>query len=285
MDDVSTTPLKVLCHVSAPTFPARELVAAAARAGFDAVSLLARPHRRFLEREGLTNSDLRALVAEHGLVVTDFEAAGDWLSAPPGGTPAFLQSPYTSDECIDVAAAIGARTLVAVHFGLPAAVETAAAAFASLCDRANERGLAVALEFPAMATIADVATAWDVVRLADRPNGGILVDTWHHRRSTATDADLAAVPAERVLSIQLRDGSAESIGPPLDDVLISVMPGDGDFGIADLVRTLLERGVTCPVGIEVQSADIIATGAQRAAETLYESLARLLDEALGAKGR
>jgi sugar phosphate isomerase/epimerase len=272
-------PLRVLCHISMAPVPARELIPAAAAAGFDGVSIVARAHRRFLSSEGITDADLRTLFADHGLVVTDFEAVGDWLAPPPADRPPHLRSVYTGTQCLDAAEAVGARTLVATHFGEPIAAPQAAHAFARLCDRAAERGLQVALEFPAMATIADVTTAWDVVRLADRPNGGILLDTWHHRRSPATDTDLAAVPAERIMSIQLRDGAAEPVGPPVEDVLIGVLPGDGDFGLADLVGSLLRRGVTCPVGVEVLSGEILTDGPPNAAEILYRSLARVLDDA------
>jgi len=271
--------LRVLCHISVAPVPARELIPAAAGAGFDGVTIVARAHQRFLASEGLTDVDLRALLADHGLVVTDFEAVGDWLSPPPADAPPFLRAVYTEAQCLDAAVAVGASTLVATHFGEPVPADQAAPAFAGLCDRAADRGLQVALEFPAMATIADVVTAWDVVRLADRSNGGILLDTWHHRRSRGSDDDLAGVPPERVLSIQLRDGAAEPIGPPVEDVMISVLPGDGDFGLADLVRQLEQRGVNCPVGIEVLSREILAEGPARAAEILYTALARVLDEA------
>ena len=272
-------PLRVLCHISVAPVPARELIPAAAGAGFDGVSIVARAHQRFLASEGLTDADLRALLTDHGLVVTDFEAVGDWLTPPPTDAPTFLRAVYTEAQCLEAAAAVGASTLVATHFGEPVPADQAAPAFAGLCDRAADRGLQVALEFPAMATIADVTAAWDVVRLADRPNGGILLDTWHHRRSPGTDAHLADVPAERVLSIQLRDGAAEPVGPPVEDVMISVLPGDGDFGLADLLRQLDERGVNCPVGIEVLSREILAQGPVRAAEILYNALSRVLQEA------
>jgi hypothetical protein len=69
----------------------------------------------------------------------------------------------------------------------------------------------VALEFPSMATVADVSEAWAIVERADHPNGAILLDIWHHRRSTGTDADLARVPPDRVFGIQVSDGTAEPV--------------------------------------------------------------------------
>ena len=94
-----------------------------------------------------------------------------------------------------------------MHFGAPAPLDVAGERFAALCDAAADRSLQVALEFPAFATIADLATAWDIVRLAHRPNAD-LIDLWHHRRGGNDDDALAAVDGNRVYSIQLSDAAA-----------------------------------------------------------------------------
>jgi sugar phosphate isomerase/epimerase len=144
--------------------------------------------------------------------VTDVESAGCWLS-PPEEAPERWRPRSSDDEMIRIATALGARGLVATHFGAPAPAEEAAGAFAQLCNRAAAVGVHVSLEFPAMATINDVATAWEIVRLAGRPNGSILVDVWHHRRSTNDDMALSAIPGEKITGLQLADGTAQPVGP------------------------------------------------------------------------
>jgi sugar phosphate isomerase/epimerase len=262
----------MLCSMSVVNLPLQDVIPAAAAAGFDCMSVVARVHRRAVERDGLTDADLRALLAENGMRVQEVEAAGDWLGPPRPAEREWMDPVYDTGRFLDTATALGARTVVATHFGEPAPVQVAATAFASLCDRAGERGLQVALEFPAMATIADVRTAWDAVRLADRPNGGLLLDVWHHRRSGATDADLAAVPPDRILSIQLGDGTKDPVGPPIEDVVHRSLPGAGDLGVAQLLRELDERGVRCPVGIEVLQREIVADGPAAATERLHAAL-------------
>ena len=135
------------------------------------------------ERDGLTNAELRGLLADHGIRVQEVEAAGDWLSPVPMADKPWLDPVYDSARLLDLAAELDARTLVATHFGAPVISEVAAEAFAKLWTRAAVRGCRVALEFPAMATVADVRSAWGIVALADRPNGGLLVDNWHHRQN------------------------------------------------------------------------------------------------------
>ena len=73
----------MLCNVAMATVPFADVVDAAATAGFDAISLLGRTHRRATQREGLADRDMRLMLEDNGLVVTDIEAAGDWLERPP----------------------------------------------------------------------------------------------------------------------------------------------------------------------------------------------------------
>ena len=60
-------------------------------------------------------------------------------------------------------------------------------------DRAALIGLDVHLEFVPMTVVSDIAIAWDMVRNADRPNGGMLFDTWHFFRGTPDFGVLAQV--------------------------------------------------------------------------------------------
>src|SRR5262249_35064730 len=164
------------------------------------------------------------------VVVAEVESAGSWLSSPED-IPERWRPRSSDEEMIRIAEVLGARGLCATHFGAPAPAEQAAEAFARLCDRAATAGIHVSLEFPAWATINDVATAWEIVRLADRPNGGVLFDVWHHRRSTNDDAALAAIPGPKITSLQLADGAADPSGPLDEDVLLRQLPGDGDMGV------------------------------------------------------
>jgi sugar phosphate isomerase/epimerase len=271
----------VLCAMSMVPIGLRDLADAAAAAGFDAITVVGSVYHRGRTRDGLSDADMRALLADRGLVVTDVESAGCWLS-PPDAAPERWRPRSSDDEMIRIAEALGARTLVATHFGTPTTAEAAADAFGRLCDKAAEADLQVSLEFPAMATIRDVAMAWDVVRLADRPNGGILVDIWHHRRSSNDDAALARVPPERITSLQLTDGAASPVGSLEEDVLVRGLPGEGDFGVVDLVRTLAAAGVTAPVGVETWDEQLLGQGPAAAASRLAESVRSVLSAALSA---
>jgi sugar phosphate isomerase/epimerase len=265
----------VLCAMSMVPIGFADLVDAAAGAGFDAITVVGSVYHRGRTRDGLTDTDMRALLEDRGLAVTDVESAGCWLSGPEAA-PERWRPRSSDEEMIRVASALGARTLVATHFGIPTTAEAAAGPFGRLCDMASDAGLQVSLEFPAMATIRDVATAWEVVRLADRPNGGILVDVWHHRRSTNDDAALAAVPPERITSIQLADGATDPAGSLEEDVLVRNLPGEGVFGVVEMVRAWMSAGVSAPVGVETWDEALLRQGPAVAAKRLAESLRGVL---------
>lgn len=266
----------VLSNVSMATVPLEEMIDVAAAAGFDAISVLGR-NLRSARRRGFSDADIAKRAADHGIAVECVEAAGDWLSEPPDG-PRWMSPVYTSDEYIDIAAALGSDTVVAVHFGERRPLEATAEAFAGLCDRAAERGLRVALEFPAWATIGDVASAWCVVRTADRDNGGLLVDLWHHRRGGNDDEALGKVDPAKVFCLQVCDATAEPVGPLIEDVTRRQLPGDGDLGVPGFLEMMREMGVSASVGVEVFDDELLATGAQPAASRLMCSLKGVLGQ-------
>jgi sugar phosphate isomerase/epimerase len=279
--DGAWAPRLVLCNVSVATYSFADVVRAAVAGGFDALSLLGTTYRRATEREGLSARDMRQMLDDHGLELTDVEAVGDWLGHTPTDLPRWLSAVYSAETYLEIAAELGAATVVAVHFGAPATIDHAAERFAELSARAAERGLAIALEYPAFATIHDLETTAEIVSRAGRTNGGIVFDTWHHRRGGSDAQNLSKLDGAQVFSVQLADGARQPVGSLLEDVQHRAMPGTGELDLVELVRELDARGVRAPVGIEVFDSGVLAKGPEFAAQRLGDSLRELLAEALG----
>jgi sugar phosphate isomerase/epimerase len=150
------------------------------------------------------------------------------------------------------------------------------AGFAALCQRAGE--LTVALEFFPFGGVADLAAAWRVVRSADQPNGGLLIDFWHWRRSTTTLADLDQVPADRVVSIQIDDIREHPMNPLRPETLHwRLPPGRGYGNIVELLDALRAKQVSPRiVAVEVMNDDLLAQGLTVTASTLMESSREVL---------
>jgi sugar phosphate isomerase/epimerase len=116
----------------------------------------------------------------------------------------------------------------------------------------------VGLEFLPFTNIVDAADALAIVEQADRPNGGVCVDIWHHARG-ANDLDLVrAIPPELITGVQMSDGTRRpAIADYKDDCLRNRLPpGDGEFGAVDFVRTLIDLGVDVPWSLEVCNDDV-----------------------------
>lgn len=280
MTTAAGRPPLVLCGLSMVPIAFADLVAVAARSGFQAVSVGAPIYRRAV-REGMSVAAMRRVLDDAGIWVSEVEGAGNWLT-PPEDKPERWRPKVTDEELIDLALALGARNLLVTHFGTPKAVAEAGPAFAAICDRVAGDGLSVVLEFVAFATIKDLAGALDVVEAAGRGNGGIMFDTWHYYRGRpapgGADLDRLHGPAAgRVLGVQVADGGPPPVGSLEDDVLHRRPPGEGVFDLAGLLGRLVAAGVSAPVGIEVWDRELLDRGPEAAARVLNDSLRRLLD--------
>jgi 4-hydroxyphenylpyruvate dioxygenase len=159
-----------------------------------------------------------------------------------------------------IAEALGAETMTVVEpFGVRYALGELVESFAAICDRAALSGLKVHLEFIPFTGIRDIATAWEVVRLARRPNGGLAFDTWHYVRGARDDDLLAQIPGERIFVVQLNDGAHEPVGSLARDSLHHRrLPGEGEWDLGDVLRGLLAKDGLRSIGVETLSDELAA---------------------------
>ena len=260
----------ILSHFSLGRFrPFEERVSAAAEAGFAALGLYVGDYQR-LRAEGTSDADLRAVLDQHGLRVVEIEALRGW-SATGAERATYLQ---TEQSVFAISDALGPGHHVQVIGPYTGTLDDAAAAFAGVCDRAAEHGLAAAIEFlPEMSNIPDAATAMQIVTAAGRANGGICLDCWHHFRGANDDDMLRAIPAERIFTVQVDDGPRQRVDPDYytDCTRHRNVPGDGEFELAGFLRLVDEIGVRLPLSVEVMSADLEPLAAGQIARRLAEA--------------
>jgi sugar phosphate isomerase/epimerase len=274
----------VLCSGTLPrATPFRERVAAAYGGGFTGMSLWARDYAA-ARQEGLSDADIVALLDDHGLAVAELDPVWSWLPGSDVTIPVEADAEavlrYREADLYVVADALGARSVNAVDvLGGVWDLDDAAAAFAALCDRAAEHGLLVHVEFLPWSKIPDLKTAWEIVRRADRSNGGLSIDAWHCARSRSSLELLASLPGDHIFAIQLSDGPAA----PEADLMTATLherrlPGEGDFQLLALLDALTDTGTEAPLGVEVFSDALHAIGpleaARLAGDATREVLAR-----------
>ncbi|MBY8862867.1 sugar phosphate isomerase/epimerase [Nocardia sp. CA2R105] len=247
----------------------------AAAAGFDAVSCWPNVWRHARLRDGLALADMRMILEDNGLVLTDCDGCREWVGNRLGSGATVIEA--DRHELFEVCSALGGTTITAVHDTEDGVdLDRDAGAFAQLCDDAAEYGLRVALEFVPFTTVGDLNTAWSLVETAGRANGGLVFDLWHHARSGADDSDVLHVPASRIFTVQLADGPRSAPGP---DLALEARtgrrpPGAGEMGNPRLVQILSDMGVRAAVGPEVGLAE--DCDVERRVADLYRATMRTL---------
>jgi sugar phosphate isomerase/epimerase len=259
----------VLCAACAPAAGFAERAAAAAAAGFAGLSLFPTDYER-ARGEGLSDADLRRILSDHALSVAELDPLLRWMpetglagDATEEGAAFFR---HGEDDFYRMADALGARSLNAVLYageGLPESAVTDA--FAGLCERAAGHGLLVHLEFLPWTQVRDVEVALRIAERAGQPNGGVMLDTWHHFRSGVGNEALRAA-APRVFSVQISDAPAEAEPDPVAETLHRrLLPGEGAIDLRAILRVLREAGSPAPIGVEVFSDELATLPAALAA--------------------
>ena len=248
----------VLCGPPIAHIPLLDRLAPAQKAGFAAVSVT--PGDLWaLDEQGVSLRDLSVRLSDHGLQLAEVDCIGCWLPshahAPADARFRELLLTLTPERVIDLAARAGARSVVAVEMmGVTPSLDEAAEAFARICDLAAEHGLPVHIEFLPFGGIADLAAAWAIVEAAGRPNGGLTLDSWHLFRSGSTLQQLAAIPGERIFTVQINDAPARPGADLFEETMTGrLLPGEGDFDLTGFIRTLDRIGSNAPIGVEVFS--------------------------------
>ena len=216
------------------------------------------------------------VLAEHAIVCSELEGWFGWGQVGE----AKEASRQLGAAAFAAADATGARHIQAWG-SYEGDLDDAAAAFAEVCDEAGEHGLLVALEFLPFTNVPDAATALAIVEGADRPNGGLCVDVWHHERGARDVEQLRRIPPERVIAVQLDDGPRT---PVLDDyyedcVRFRMAPGEGEFDLVGFLRLLREIGADAPLAVEVLDERSQVELPADVAQHLMDATRRVRDEA------
>nr|WP_294521482.1 TIM barrel protein [uncultured Rhodopila sp.] len=261
-----------LAHLTALSLPPPELIRVAARTGYRSVGLrliqvtAETPGYPLMSDPALLR-DTRRAMAETGIGVWDIE----FVRITPEIDIAVLE-PFLA-----AGAALGARYAIAAPYDPDLA--RLADRFGALCDLAARHGLGAVLEFFPWTVVPGVRDAAAIVAAADRPNGGILVDTLHFDRSGSTLDELDLVPPARLPFVHVCDVPSER--PATTEGLLHnaraerLPPGDGGLDIKGILRHM-PRGI--PVALEVPMEALTrAIGPEGVARRVREAASRLLD--------
>ena len=224
-------------------------VTAADRAGYDGIGLYIGDYERLRRDDQLGLLD--ELLAEHDMPLTDIEVLRGW------GTVGLADEAYAAQEdtAFEMADRFGCRYVQAIGDVVDDVAE-AGRRFGELCDRAADHGLVVGLEFLPFTNIVDADAGRAIIEAADRPNGGLCVDIWHHTRGSNDLDQIRRLDGQQVVGIQMNDGPLRPTMPEdyvQDCLRYRVPPGEGEMRAIDFVTELLRIGADVPWQLEVCS--------------------------------
>ena len=248
---------------------------AIARAGFDGVEIF---ENDFLAFDG-SPADVGKMARNLGLKITLFQPFRDFE-----GMPDALRS-RTFDRAerkFDVMQELGTDMVLVCSNVSQAAlggIDRAAADFHELGERAARRGLKVGYEALAWGRyVNDHRDAWEIVRRADHPNVGLILDSFHSLSRKIDINSIRSIPKEKIFIVQLADA-------PLIDMDLLYwsrhfrnMPGEGDLPVTAFTEAVASTGYDGYFSLEIFNDQFRGGSTRAIAADGHRSLIYLADQ-------
>jgi len=155
-----------------------------------------------------------------------------------------------------------------------------------VAERGNAHGLYTVLEFVGLHT-ADVPTAtyhslndtMELIGRVNRPNVGVLLDSYHWYLSGGTAAEITAIPTGVPLFVHINDAPAGNV-ERLDDSM-RVLPGEGVIDLEAYLGAIAAREYDGPVSIELFSEKLRAMEPTEAARIALGATVEAINRVVG----
>ena len=218
-----------------------EKLTAIAKAGFDGIEIF---EQDFVASD-YAPRDIGAMVRDHGLEITLFQPFRDFEGLPePHRSRAFARA----ERKFDLMAELGADLILicsTLHPASMGGIDRAAADFHALGDIAAARGIRVGYEALAWGRhINDHRDAWEVVRRADHPNVGLILDSFHTLARKIDPESIRRIPGDRIFFVQLADAPAIDMDLLYWSRHFRNMPGEGDLDVTGFMTAVATTGWT-----------------------------------------
>lgn len=226
-----------------------------------------------------TPAEVRRIVEDCGLRTITFQPFRDFEGMPaPQRDKVFSRA----ERKFDLMQELGCDLLLVCSNVSPAAIggiDRAAADFRELGERAAKRGLRVAFEALAWGRhINDYRDSWEVVRRADHPSIGLVLDTFHILVRGTDLTPMRSIPKDRIFLVQVADA------PRLDMDYLSwsrhfrCFPGQGDLPLGEFMEALQATGFDGLLSLEIFSDRFRAGSTRSVAIDGQRSLLFMLDQ-------
>jgi 4-hydroxyphenylpyruvate dioxygenase len=252
----------------------RDKLPVIAAAGFDGIEVF---EQDFIADAG-TPAEVGAMIRDHGLAITLFQPFRDFEGLTGDLR---VRAVDRAEHKFDLMGELGVDLVLvcsSVHPASLGGIDRAAADFHELGERAARRGLRVGYEALAWGRhIHDHRDAWEVVRRADHPAVGLILDSFHTQARQVPLDSVRAIPGDRIFFVQLADAPAI----PMDLLYWSrhfrCMPGEGDLDVTGFTAAVLATGYDGPLSLEIFNDQFRGGNARLLADDGHRSIVNLLD--------
>ncbi len=253
----------------------KEKLAAISAAGFDGIEIF---ENDFLAFDG-SPRDVGEMIRDAGLQITLFQPFRDFEGMPE---PHRARTFDRAERKFDLMQELGTDLMLVCSNVSPVSlggISRAADDFAELGARAAARGLRVGYEALAWGRhVNDHRDAWEVVRRADHPNVGLILDSFHTLARKIDVDTIRAIPGDRIFIVQLADA-------PLIDMDLLYwsrhfrnMPGEGDLAVTDFMRAVAATGYDGVLSLEIFNDQFRGGSPKSIAVDGHRSLVYLMDQ-------
>ena len=235
-----------------------------------------------------STADVAAMMRSLGLKCTAFQPFRDFE-----GMPAEMRA-RTFDRVerkFDVMQELGTDVLLLCSNISPASSGDRArivADFQELGERAARRNLRVGYEALAWGRhVNDHRDAWEIVRAANHPSIGIILDSFHSFARRVPVESLRDIDPRKIFLVQLADAPVMTMDELSWSRHFRTMPGQGDFPLVDYVAALYEIGYRGAYSLEIfndrfraAAAGTVALDGKRSLTYLDDQIRRRSGQAL-----
>lgn len=252
-----------------------EKLSAIARAGFDGIEIFENDFLAFDRSPAVVGQ----MVRDQGLTVSLFQPFRDFEGMPE---PFRSRNFDRAERKFDLMAELGTDLMLICSNTSPVSlggIDRAAADFRELGERAAKRGLRVGYEALAWGRhIHDHRDAWEIVRRADHPNIGLILDSFHTLARKIDVNSIRSIPGDRIFIVQLADAPLIEMDLLYWSRHFRNMPGEGDLAVTPFMQAVAATGYDGYLSLEIFNDQFRGGSPGAISRDGHRSLVYLMDQ-------
>jgi sugar phosphate isomerase/epimerase len=243
-------------YPGAPTevspFSLEDRAKAASKAGYTGMGLV---HADLMANKAKMGfGGIQRVLDDNGIKHIEVEFLNDWYLDM--SDPRRKESDKMRRDLLECAAALKARNfkICGMLFDEnPPNIPLMRDEFAKLCEEARPLGANVIIEMMPFTNIRTIDDSVAIIGGAKQANGGLLLDIWHVVRGNIDYSEIAKVPAEMLMAIELDDANRDVVGTLFEDTRFQRrLCGEGAWDVPGFIDAMLRAGFNAPYyGVEI----------------------------------